>query len=138
MAGQRACLGSHAFLHVAVAAQTDHMLIENLVLIRIETCRRHLCRHGNPNRVADSLTEWPRCAFHPRRLTKFRVPRRFGMQLAETLDLRHRQVVTAHEQPGDRKSTRLNSSHSQISYAVFCLKKKKHHNIASRYTCKDV
>src|SRR3989440_2020142 len=26
---------------------------------------------------------------------------------------------------GDRKSTRLNSSHDQISYAVFCLKKKK-------------
>src|SRR5205085_6598311 len=32
-------------------------------------------------------------------------------------------VLTYHE--GDRKSTRLNSSHSQISYAVFCLKKKK-------------
>src|SRR2546427_2959579 len=30
-------------------------------------------------------------------------------------------IVTKH---GDRKSTRLNSSHSQISYAVFCLKKK--------------
>src|SRR2546427_1297651 len=29
---------------------------------------------------------------------------------------------------GDRKSTRLNSSHSQISYAVFCLKKKKKPN----------
>src|SRR2546430_9532155 len=29
----------------------------------------------------------------------------------------------------DRKSTRLNSSHSQISYAVFCLKKKKTTNI---------
>src|SRR5256886_12597579 len=29
-----------------------------------------------------------------------------------------------HEGAGDRKSTRLNSSHSQISYAVFCLKKK--------------
>src|SRR2546430_11285006 len=28
----------------------------------------------------------------------------------------------------DRKSTRLNSSHSQISYAVFCLKKKTHTN----------
>src|SRR2546427_3963592 len=28
---------------------------------------------------------------------------------------------------GDRKSTRLNSSHSQISYAVFCLKKKTRH-----------
>src|SRR2546430_12241021 len=30
--------------------------------------------------------------------------------------------------PIDRKSTRLNSSHSQISYAVFCLKKKKNSN----------
>src|SRR2546430_12942478 len=29
---------------------------------------------------------------------------------------------------GDRKSTRLNSSHSQISYAVFCLKKKKNNS----------
>src|SRR5205085_5135115 len=33
---------------------------------------------------------------------------------------------------GDRKSTRLNSSHSQISYAVFCLKKKKNDNRNSR------
>src|SRR2546427_3660375 len=31
----------------------------------------------------------------------------------------------ARHHPRDRKSTRLNSSHSQISYAVFCLKKKK-------------
>src|SRR2546428_3896233 len=30
--------------------------------------------------------------------------------------------------PQDRKSTRLNSSHDQISYAVFCLKKKKQRN----------
>src|SRR5258708_30893493 len=30
--------------------------------------------------------------------------------------------------PGDRKSTRLNSSHQIISYAVFCLKKKKKQN----------
>src|SRR3712207_7387947 len=29
---------------------------------------------------------------------------------------------------GDRKSTRLNSSHANISYAVFCLKKKKNNN----------
>src|SRR2546430_10352144 len=38
--------------------------------------------------------------------------------------------LRAHHDPergrADRKSTRLNSSHSQISYAVFCLKKKKH------------
>src|SRR2546428_5761392 len=31
----------------------------------------------------------------------------------------------------DRKSTRLNSSHDQISYAVFCLKKKKIHHFTS-------
>src|SRR2546427_2054579 len=35
--------------------------------------------------------------------------------------------------PIDRKSTRLNSSHSQISYAVFCLKKKKK-NTNARHT----
>src|SRR2546430_3853530 len=32
----------------------------------------------------------------------------------------------------DRKSTRLNSSHSQISYAVFCLKKKNNYEIADK------
>src|SRR3712207_7869571 len=32
----------------------------------------------------------------------------------------------------DRKSTRLNSSHANISYAVFCLKKKKKHSSLSR------
>src|SRR2546421_9040506 len=34
---------------------------------------------------------------------------------------------------GDRKSTRLNSSHDQISYAVFCLKKKKESLRAVRF-----
>src|SRR5256886_13020278 len=38
--------------------------------------------------------------------------------------LRHLTIGTVFR--GDRKSTRLNSSHSQISYAVFCLKKKNH------------
>src|SRR2546427_6605270 len=33
----------------------------------------------------------------------------------------------------DRKSTRLNSSHSQISYAVFCLKKKKNNSLHQAY-----
>src|SRR2546429_4031633 len=35
---------------------------------------------------------------------------------------------------GDRKSTRLNSSHGYISYAVFCLKKKKTHQTSVRVT----
>src|SRR5438552_5747716 len=37
---------------------------------------------------------------------------------------RHRRETDLH--PSDRKSTRLNSSHQIISYAVFCLKKKKY------------
>src|SRR3712207_8085594 len=37
----------------------------------------------------------------------------------------------------DRKSTRLNSSHANISYAVFCLKKKKKFMFLSRYTSED-
>src|SRR3712207_7455305 len=42
------------------------------------------------------------------------------------LCLRPRGVARAQRQkPQDRKSTRLNSSHANISYAVFCLKKKK-------------
>src|SRR5688572_32552498 len=40
-------------------------------------------------------------------------------------DQANRDMYVLHtESPEDRKSTRLNSSHSQISYAVFCLKKK--------------
>src|SRR2546422_2947763 len=44
-----------------------------------------------------------------------------------TLDVRRRALLDRHAraEPRDRKSTRLNSSHGYISYAVFCLKKKK-------------
>src|SRR5438309_6410036 len=50
-------------------------------------------------------------AFEPRQLTG---------------DANHQ--AAAHATRRDRKSTRLNSSHSSISYAVFCLKKKKKKN----------
>src|SRR2546427_10886414 len=52
-----------------------------------------------------------------------------GLEGARGLDrLQDRDQVLRRHAKGverDRKSTRLNSSHSQISYAVFCLKKKK-------------
>src|SRR5688572_31499267 len=49
-----------------------------------------------------------------------------GSLYSATSAARRRQPVTiASIKTIDRKSTRLNSSHSQISYAVFCLKKKK-------------
>src|SRR3712207_7547284 len=44
-----------------------------------------------------------------------------GNQILESLNLRQRGLEIVR----DRKSTRLNSSHANISYAVFCLKKKK-------------
>src|SRR2546426_8603091 len=51
----------------------------------------------------------------------------------EALRVRHRPVVPAVDQDQsrrDRKSTRLNSSHLVISYAVFCLKKKKRQSLS--------
>src|SRR3712207_7897680 len=49
-----------------------------------------------------------------------------------------KRVVVAYEAGRDRKSTRLNSSHANISYAVFCLKKKnktnQHQQSTFRYT----
>src|SRR3712207_8016055 len=57
------------------------------------------------------------------------------------VDVRDEPVHAAVPQPGDhgagrllqdRKSTRLNSSHANISYAVFCLKKKNHKLLAVR------
>src|SRR3712207_7155304 len=47
-----------------------------------------------------------------------------------------RRAVGRHRRRGaaaDRKSTRLNSSHANISYAVFCLKKKNSHFILNSY-----
>src|SRR3712207_7633629 len=54
---------------------------------------------------------------HPRRRARRAVPAAAGRPVAAAAD--------AGRRTGDRKSTRLNSSHANISYAVFCLKKKK-------------
>src|SRR3712207_8631917 len=59
--------------------------------------------------------------------------------LLERLDARAElaQLLVVHDLPHlrDRKSTRLNSSHANISYAVFCLKKKKSQRIFSSFSC---
>src|SRR3712207_7144529 len=57
-----------------------------------------------------------------------RLPARTDRERARDLRLvadRRRGLGRAVEPDQDRKSTRLNSSHANISYAVFCLKKKK-------------
>src|SRR3712207_9013911 len=57
---------------------------------------------------------------------------RIGEALVEAGLLTEAQLKKAlleQQTSGDRKSTRLNSSHANISYAVFCLKKKKYSTI---------
>src|SRR5436853_1627572 len=64
--------------------------------------------------------------------TLFRSDDGAGVQAetAERLHVEMRALAAAR----DRKSTRLNSSHLGISYAVFCLKKKKQQNVFYLYT----
>src|SRR3712207_8713677 len=47
------------------------------------------------------------------------------------------QLMPHGDPPVDRKSTRLNSSHANISYAVFCLKKKQHQFCHTNYRMKQ-
>src|SRR2546422_7842842 len=69
----------------------------------------------------------------PPRSTLFPYTTLFRSHGPDDLDERHERHGIEEVQPdeavasfrGDRKSTRLNSSHGYISYAVFCLKKKK-------------
>src|SRR5207249_5248230 len=53
---------------------------------------------------------------------------RVAEALEKLRDDRQSATIARHFAAGDRKSTRLNSSHVSISYAVFCLKKKNHHD----------
>src|SRR2546430_3198733 len=61
-------------------------------------------------------------------------PRRRGSRAAgcRPLPSARSRIPAEIRSSSDRKSTRLNSSHSQISYAVFCLKKKKHMSTRAR------
>src|SRR5689334_23825354 len=69
--------------------------------------------------------------------TLFRSPEIAGRshlaQILPVIDAALEQAGTSLDRIGDRKSTRLNSSHSSISYAVFCLKKKKKIKIIKDY-----
>src|SRR5256885_10030708 len=71
-----------------------------------ESCRNFFCPSAS---ALHTSRVWPRQHLNTRSFSNTRLI----LQLAGT-------------KTGDRKSTRLNSSHLVISYAVFCLKKKKH------------
>src|SRR2546427_7082686 len=72
----------------------------------------------------DTVETFHGAAYSTRRSLPTPHSRSRGPHAPATLHVRRSALHCAPDQP-DRKSTRLNSSHSQISYAVFCLKKKK-------------
>src|SRR2546426_2242055 len=79
--------------------------------VRLKSGRKGANPSRPPERSEMSTTDW-RCSYFIR-------TRDFGFIMRVQMKYEHRQSVV------DRKSTRLNSSHLVISYAVFCLKKKK-------------
>src|SRR2546427_9026062 len=80
-----------------------------------------------------SLATRPRPHRATRRPSRAEEAAKRGHVADEERGLRPRLQVRAR----DRKSTRLNSSHSQISYAVFCLKKKKNKNNSNNNTLRN-
>src|SRR5688572_30942841 len=62
-------------------------------------------------------------------MSRLEATERLGRRAERIAPVDHRRDSARLNQ--DRKSTRLNSSHSQISYAVFCLKKKNHYSIGT-------
>src|SRR5436190_11158104 len=96
-------------------------------------CRNYRALHSFPTRRSsdlgrDAATELERSRYAVRGqgpLDRRQEPRLCGVEI----ETRHGSVLLA--QVGDRKSTRLNSSHTVISYAVFCLKKKTETSTAS-------
>src|SRR2546430_5003360 len=70
-------------------------------------------------------------AKHSRRLQRSQTQLKFHLHRSAGVHVPIKRCDSAGKARRDRKSTRLNSSHSQISYAVFCLKKKKNSTLRS-------
>src|SRR3712207_7232512 len=83
-----------------------------------------LFRSVRARRAAESLQEDTKAEARRQREELLEGTRRdIEAETSRALDQIRREVAK------DRKSTRLNSSHANISYAVFCLKKKKKYNL---------
>src|SRR5690606_41627779 len=104
---------SHSFV-----SSTDFILLSLLLFLHAYDDPRDL--HSFPTRRSSDLAPW--CERPTRRSSPnpTRHPRRPTRQPGYSTSTASRTAATC----PDRKSTRLNSSHVKISYAVFCLKKK--------------
>src|SRR5436305_10172533 len=96
-----------------------HLL--DLLLLFLYFSRYHRDLHSFPTRRSSDLTA------HPARMPAYRGAAGISVGGAHRAHPRrvHAARMRSMRPAQDRKSTRLNSSHVRISYAVFCLKKKK-------------
>src|SRR5206468_8915304 len=95
---------------------------------------RHQALHSLPTRRSSDLEKArsePHHRRHPARIAN-RHPHRLQLRVVSLVAVdvaEQAEVVSCPQAIQDRKSTRLNSSHDQISYAVFCLKKKSRRSV---------
>ena len=101
MPGEGDRLHRHTFLHAAVAGEADDVVIENLVVFRVEPRLGHLRRDRHADAVRHALTERSRGGLDAARgVSQFGVTRCLGAELPEAFDLLKRHVrVTAQVQP---------------------------------------
>src|SRR5947209_16835871 len=106
---------------MSLFSRRTHLLITMFLFEIFSSCICFLMRRRAPRSTLFPYT------------TLFRSGGRPVHQVGRGRDERPGRPGPAEEgEEGDRKSTRLNSSHANISYAVFCLKKKKNRNTPSR------
>ena len=92
-ARQGADLMGNPLHQAAVTHKYVGIVVDNLVVRLVKLCRQRAFGNRQPNRIGQPLTEWSGRCFHPRRIANLRVPRRFGVQLAEVFQLLKRQIV---------------------------------------------
>src|SRR2546427_2290701 len=107
--------------------RSDPMIIRSTTILCLR--KDHHVAMGSDGQVTHGTTIMKQNAKKLRRMYNDTVLAGFAGATADAFTLFEKFEGKLQEYRGnltrDRKSTRLNSSHSQISYAVFCLKKKK-------------
>ena len=96
--GQRTGFVRNTFHQATVAEEYISVVIDDFVAGLVEFGRQQLFSHRHADGVGDALAKGTGGGLHARRIAVFRVTRRFRMQLAEALELVHRQVVAGQMQ----------------------------------------
>ena len=100
--GQRAGLVADALHHAAITQERIGVVVNDVVtgvlIFAVEFRGQQLLGQRHAHGIGDALAQWTGGGFHARRHAHFGVTGGLAVQLAETLDLRHRQVVAGQVQ----------------------------------------